>query len=530
MRKKVASSSSTVSPRDMEKDEEYQAFEKQILYRIADYNGPLFTTTADPDKLWTLYLRGLPVARRQHYNCNACKSFIKKYGGLVKIHAGGYVEPLAWPVSAPKFFQKSVNNLRDYVSGSSVTGVFYHSEVAWGAQHTISKHGVKWSHLHGINSMITPDESRIITDSQAMAEKVEEFGMLNRALGEYTAQQASEAIRILKSDSLGRPEKAVECLEWFAERFSDNTNQRWLAIATAPPGFAHIKNNIGATLMDDVKAGVGFEEIKRRWEEKMHPLRYQRPIAQPKQGTIDAAEKLVEKMGIERSFERRYATLDDIKRFLWVKAREPKEASGFFGHLRGHNISPSDVGLPQRNMTWEKFRREVLPGAGNIDISLPQWNGPYYGLLAATHADSPNLLQWDNPVSWYFYHGGSSSSDWGLANYMGALPRNDWGEVTAVFLPPYMWDGEDKFIHHGRKVFFAIRGAVDRRHSSGLCLFPEIMKSEYHGIRSVIEAHSNAKKPTGGLAGNANGLAFQNGGPPITLRVDGQIITIDRWD
>jgi hypothetical protein len=37
---------------------------------------------------------------------------------------------------------------------------------------------------------------------------------------------------------------------------------------------------IGA-LLDDIKSGLPFEDIKARFDAKMHPLRYQRPKPRP---------------------------------------------------------------------------------------------------------------------------------------------------------------------------------------------------------------------------------------------------------
>lgn len=89
--------------------------------------------------------------------------------------------------------------------------------------------------------------------------------------------------------------------------------------------------------------------------------------------------------------------------------------------------------------------------------------------------------------------------------------------------------------HHGNGVILALEGCWDGSESIGLGLFPEILKSEFHGIRSVIEAHSRSGSPEGAEAGNANGILFsEKGSPPINLRVtsgDGVArYKIDRWD
>jgi hypothetical protein len=104
--------------------------------------------------------------------------------------------------------------------------------------------------------------------------------------------------------------------------------------------------------------------------------------------------------------------------------------------------------------------------------------------------------------------------------------------VSCVFPTPAKWQEPEKFKHHKDAVHFAIAGCAESRPAS-LALFPEILKAEFHGIRSVIEAHSNRGTSKGAEIGTANGLTF-DGITPITVRVrtvDGLAsYTLDRMD
>ena len=71
-------------------------------------------------------------------------------------------------------------------------------------------------------------------------------------------------------------------------------------------------------------------------------------------------------------------------------------------------------------MTWDKFQRTVLPSAERIEFLAPS-HGSYTALVTAANAEAPPILQWDrdgarNPVSWYFWNGGSSASQFGLSD------------------------------------------------------------------------------------------------------------------
>ena len=55
-------------------------------------------------------------------------------------------------------------------------------------------------------------------------------------------------------------------------------------------------------------------------------------------------------------------------------------------------------------MTWEKFKRTILPNALSIEAKVDNINR-LMALVTAADENSENILQWDNPFSWY-YHGG----------------------------------------------------------------------------------------------------------------------------
>lgn len=518
-----------------EKDEEYDRFEQLVAQQVANASGPIFKTDAPEDELWDAYLSGIPADRRQHYNCHCCRRFIQAYGGLVTINADGVESPLLWDFDAPAFFSESASRLHAVASHAKVNGVFLSASKIIG---TPVNGG--WNHLSATVSRSYTNIAK--TASEAMAEKKEDYGILCRGLSEFTPDMVSQALRVLKADALDRSEKTIGVAEWLAAlqaKISDNkgrskSNLIWYAVATAPPGFCHIRSTMIATLLEDIASGMDFDAISSRWAAKMHPLRYQRPIAPPSDGNIAQAEKLVEKLGVTNSLKRRYATLQDVLATEWLPRQENASKAtggGVFGHLKRSGKPVQAIELPATRITWDKFKRAVLPEAFSLEVHVPH-SGSFYGLVTASDPESPAIIQWDglegiprNPVSWYFYSGPSYASAWNVSP--------GWAKVNAVFLNPPHWQS-DKFKHQANMAFFAIEGCRDTNpNRAGLALFPEILKSEFHGIRSVIEAHSRMGGIDGPELGTANGLAF-SANAAITVRVkpSGGLASylIDRFD
>ncbi len=539
-----------------EVDEGYKTFEQLIAHRIATMSDitSLFTTNSSPEKIWDAYLSGLPEGNRQHYNCNCCRRFIQKYGTLATIATDGQLLPLLWTSGigsdVPEFFRDSFQAMRKVVINSRITGVFVSPETVWGtpSSRVDSKDSpgkaITWTHLHGTPNS-KPFSDKLLTDEQYMAEKKQDFIILSKSLNDYSIQAAQQALRLLKSETLYRSEKAESVAVWFfslhtklaeaptghIKGLSLRHNLIWQAVASAPPGFCHIRSTMISTLLDDIVSGLSAAEIQRRWADKLHPTKYQRPVAPPSEGSIKEAEKLVEKLGVASSLNRRYATLDDVLNKLWVpkapEVAEPNKKGGVFDHLlpqskKGGAVAP--IELPTQVMTWEKFRTKILPEVCEIEIKVP-YSGAFYGLATALDPASPPIIQWDgleghprNPISWYYYQGGSRASDWNLfPDSRGFDYVTQWSKVTCIFESPSMWQEPIKFKHQGKQVFFAIEGCWDKRaaarRASGL--FPEILKSEFHGIRKVIEAHAKVAPIIDPEKGTANGLGFANEHPVI---------------
>jgi len=503
-------------------DRVYDNLLGKINERFKSIHGPLFTTNTD--RLFDIYLVNFPEDQRQYHNCHACKNFIKKFGGLVTIDKMGHTSSAIWNTEIDHdLYSKSIKAMQEYVSSQKVTGVFLSSEKVWGQPVT-----GQWRHFY-----IEPDWSKKYpfmhhgfskNSGQAMAEKKDDFKNVIRALKAFSIEHLNEALRLLKSEALYRSEKVIGPVQWLCDLYGainngkNKTNIIWSAVATAPAGFCHIRSSMAGTLLEDIASGMNFDQVSQRFAEKMHPLRYQRPQAAPRVGNIEQAEKLVEKLGIASSLERRFARLDEVQA-LWKPSRiEPESRSGVFGHLKAKKTGP--IVVPPMDITWVKFSEKILPDAKQIKVKVP-YNGDFIALVTATNGDAPPILQWDNPerrnpVSWYRYACWSNAEDWSLS-------PNAWCDVTAVCLYPDAWF--DAKSNYGNESMFILEGCVDLRDSS-LALFPEMLKSDIHEIRSTIEAFSKSRELTGMNEASACGICAIGS----HIRINGIEYRIDRWD
>ena len=404
----------------------------------------LFTTNCED--LYDKFLNHLPLEARQHYNCTACRNFVNRYGGLVTIDSHGVLHPVMWKYTphSTTFFDGAVARMRITVSAAKVNGVFVTSEKRLG----MPKTGV-WTHM----SVDTPKwmvyKSYLKTAGQEAAEKKEEFRMLMEAIDKYDIHTVETAVNFLRSDSMYRGDKFLGIAEWFLEllknlngvRGYQYSNLVWMAAAKAPNGFCHISSSMIGTLLDDIQDNLDFDSIKRRFNEKMNPLKYQRPQVAPSTGNVKRAEEIVAKLGLENSLKRRFARLDEIKT-VWTpqQTKSSTTYTGVFSGLKTKNEpikNTYNTDLPATTMTWEKFNRTVLPTAKKIEMHIGYDREPFTAIVGPENMDANPIILWDkeeqrNPYSWYLYHGGSHARDWNLSG-------GRYVDVTGITLQPNLW-------------------------------------------------------------------------------------------
>lgn len=373
---------------------------------------PLFRT--DATGLFDTFLQYIPDTYKQEYTCRTCQHFVDRFGGLVFIKEDGTTESAIWNVdNIPGMFQEPIAQMKEIVESANVQDVFVSDYVNLGTFDTNGFH-----HFSVNLPRIMLNTSRIKKASQVSAEKAEDYGMLKRALEKYSMPNIEQALNILESGSLYRGDSYVGRCKWFKEvkeKISVINNQKahinmiWKCAATAPNGFTHISGSMLGTLLNDIVTGYNFDAIKSRFENNMSAENYRRAQSAPTQRAVESAEKTIEKLGLADSLRRRYATLDELpeNEFIWKSKEEKKEVkTGIFSGVQtkavlsneGHSV------IPQVTMTWDKFRKTILPTVDKLEVKV-EGTSHLMGMVTASVPDSENIMNWDNPFSWYYQSG-----------------------------------------------------------------------------------------------------------------------------
>lgn len=495
-------------------------------------DDPLFV--ADVPDLWDRYLRTFSPETRQYHTCKCCQRFVENYGALVTIDQHGRTKSALWDAGdlQPDQSRSAVVELIASIEIAPIKSVFYTDQSTLGNPVT-----GKWRHM----ALTVPkrNKSLIKNAHQVACAKREDRNTVARALDEFKQEHLDQAVTLLKNDALYRSEKVLGAAEWLCalQRTTRLMSMRreellWRAVAMAPEGFCHPRSGMIGTLLEDLAAEMPLSRVAERFKAKMNPLQYMRPQAAPSAGAIAEAEKIVAKLASAGAFRRRVARPDEIQTF-WKAPETPTqpEKPGVFSALLPKQPEPKRLALPLSKITMRKFREEVLPNAQSIEYLVPS-RCSFAVLMTCDDPNAPPVLQWDseekrNPVSWYYYTGGQSASHW-------SLRADTWVRVLGLCEGPPQWSGP--FPHQGEKVIFLLEGARESNDTS-IALFPECLRSEYHSIRSVIEAHSNRSRKCPNNGAHALGPSVQKGkhnedAMRVRVKTHDALAEylIDRWD
>lgn len=398
-------------------EEEWEEFRHALATNFEQrIQGARKLFTVNTDRLWDAFLNNIPEDQRQVYDCRTCRHFVERFGGIVLLNESGDYESALWNMTPIGLFSSSLTAMQQYICNQKkVNGVFVSDVAVLGVPETQG-----WTHMSITLPAHMVNNSRLKNASQIRAEYAEDFRTLINALQTYNQNAVEQAIALLNTNAMYRSDRVLGIAKWFnklqkklaeAHTSVQKHNMIWYAIATAPTGYCHVRSSVIGSLLDDIIAGYSTRVIKARFEEKMNPANYMRSQSVPTANAIAQAEEIVEKLGVADSLRRRYARFDEVKeRCIWLpreRQKADRETGGVFSHLRTKAkdiTTPVSLDLPTTTMTWEKFKRTVLPEADQIE-ALVDNTSRFIALVTASVEGSELIFNWDNPFSWY-YHGG----------------------------------------------------------------------------------------------------------------------------
>lgn len=460
-------------------------------------DGHLYATNkTDLDQV---YLSGFAnPADRQYHNCSACRSFLRRYGGLAVISKDGTQVRSAFfsfldATKVPEHFTGAFDALISAAhSQLRIRGIFESSVLRFGTPEAGG-----WRHFWADNPRVY--QRTTLSAGQKMAEHQHNFETLQRALNEIPPQVFAQVAYLMQGNVIKRAAKFLALAEQYAALAPVKDHVRlWHALANGPAGFASIKSSALGSLYDDLTKGLPVKDAVARFNAVTDSRVYMQPTAAPKAGNIDRAEKIFNDLGLSLSLERRVLTRDEVmNQCVWTPDRalplNIPPAKGIFGNLREDTVVPIDGGAIQ--LSLRRFMEKVCLTTARMslrDLGRPVDLG---FLTGPVHDSAPPLFAWGHAYSWVRFYG-ASAKDFGIT-------AKDIG-VVGVLDAPSTWTNK---AGTPRAVMFLVSHGTPMNllNQVGSGITSEGLRSDLREVHRTIVAHSR-KGTMNSIANAAVGL------------------------
>lgn len=410
--------------------------------------GKLFRVDVPGQKLWDLYLESFetkPIFRdpaSNVHNCNLCNNFIRRYGNVVAIVDNQIVS--IFDIEADEEMGAPAKALSNLIKRSKVSNVFFETfkelnalpyekvsknnaffqlgvdtNVKQYTKEEAEKFGVvkpdeirRFSHMHLSlpRAFVDMSDSSIETIAAGYRDAHDVFLRGMETISLDTLELVRDLIaqgslldgqtHLYKIESIIPLKKEYDNLQ-AAQR--DN----WCWVNSYKLPFAKFRNELIGVLCSELSEGEEINKAVMAWNKRVDPVNYMKTTAPISKKQIAEAKAFVEENGYTESFDRRLATLGDIK------VSEIKHINSGDGSIKSVSIFDNVKATSSRHkrnefdgieeVSIEKFMKDILPGCTSVEaLLLNSHQGHMVTLTTAKNIDSKPIFKWSNNYSWNF--------------------------------------------------------------------------------------------------------------------------------
>lgn len=421
----------------------FHKLKKQVSNNFNNLSkGNLFYAPVDREEIWQRYLSGFSDDTRQSNNCNACKSFLRQFGGIVAIKNGEIVSIFDGVDGGPEY-QQSVENLVNYIHSLPIADIFLNPFKKCGTDKNLdSRRGILWQHFY--IELPSKFVSKNVDSEKGQAR--DNKNVLKRSLDELTIDATETVLELIAQNSLYRGKEFENLLKAFLklqkEYVSIENKEIYCwekSVDVNSAALCRIRNTSIGTLLIDLSAGVELDEAVRKFERVVAPANYKRTTALVTPRMVEQAKQKLSDLGLLDSLQRRFATEADLNvEDVLFTYRSTASFGDIFEEVKADTpVNPKTFSKTEE-IKIEDFISNVLPTAKSVEVLFESRHNPnLFSLVTAADKNSKSLFKWDNPFSWS-YNGA-------VADSIKERVKAAGGKVDGVLRFSIQWndDGEN---------------------------------------------------------------------------------------
>lgn len=448
--------------------------------------GKLFRSSIPGSKVWELYLTNFPPEcdpifrdpESSEHNCNTCQNFIRRYGNIVAIDENYRIISI-FDVDPSEEYKNSFLAMSKTLRNAPIADVFFETfaelnslpyesvkksnnrfqlgvakNVKLYFKEEAEKFGVvtageirTFHHLHLFLPSKFVDMSGNSIE-RIMADYRDKKKVFQRGMEEIPVDTLALVRDLINQGSLLDGQTHLYKVEAFLsakksfEEMPKSKQDNWCWMHSDNP-FAKFRNELIGVLCVELAEGKELNEACQAWNKRVDPANYMKATAPITKRQIEEAKNFVIENGYEESFNRRFATIDDIK------ASEIKHINIGDGSIKTVSIFDEVKSTSTRHkrsefdeveeVPIEKFMTDILPNCTAVEAFLAnRFEGNMVTLTTAENKDSKRIFKWSNNYSWT-YNGNLA----GKSQIKEAV-KTRGGNVNGVLRFSIMWAEGDK--------------------------------------------------------------------------------------
>lgn len=425
---------------------------QQQLLKMASLK--LFRSSVSGQDLWDAYLNNFkdgdnPTFRdpeSSQHNDNLDRSFIKRYGNIVALDANfDIVTMFDIMLGEDSIYYGPVTAMNDLLKNNPIGEVFFETlDTLKGLPYEKIKPGQTQYKLGFVSTpkMYTQEEAdkfgvvtpgivytfyhfngiipeRYVSDTNSSVEALmagyrDDKNVFKRGLDEISLGALEIAVDLITQNSILNGQSYLPKLERFisAKREYDKVpaekmdNWAWNKSYDFP--YSKFRNELIGTLCVDISTGVSLEKACLDWNKRADPANYMKATAPITKKQIQEAEQFVAEAGLEDSFNRRYATVEDINiaEILHVNnASQAVKSASLFGSVKPTipASNTKDQLAHAKEVSIDKFMEELLPHCTSVEAYLEnRFKNNLVTLTTSVNKESKPIFKWSNNYSWTY--------------------------------------------------------------------------------------------------------------------------------
>ena len=446
--------------------------------------GKLFRSKVTGQEVWDKYIGSFeddPIFRDPEsslHNCNLCKNFIRRYGNIIAIDEN-YKIMTIWDVNPNDVYKPSAKAISELLKSKPVLDVFFEtfdelnslpyescnktqSVYKLGMSHNVKRYTKEEAEKFGV---VKPNEIRTFHHiyMSVPTEFVNKSGQSVESLqGTYRSAKdvfmrgmeeiSIDTLMLVKDliiqkslldgqTHLFKVEKMIEFKKEF-DLISPENRNNWCWVNSYNNQFAKFRNELIGTLCSDLSQGMDLNTACQTWNKRVDPANYMKASAPITKRQIEEAQKFVEENGYIESFNRRFATIEDIK------ASEILHMNSGKGELKEVSIFDSIKSTSTRHkkaefdkveeVSIDTFMKDILPTCTSVEAYLEnRFEGNMVSLTTSKIKESKPIFKWNNNYSWTF-NGNLAGESMIKENV-----KNAGGKINGLLRCSLQWNDED---------------------------------------------------------------------------------------